>query len=435
LFSESAHCVVLVGAQWGDEGKGKITDVLAEQAGIVARYQGGANAGHTVLTGGEEFILHLIPSGALYPTVRCLLGNGVVVDPWTLDEEIEMLEARGIAIRERLGISWRAHLVMPYHRLLDGAREASRAGSEIGTTRRGIGPAYRDKVARSGVRVCDLVDLRAVRRIVEERCETANMQLEAYGAEERTTPDEIMDRLEEVSAGLLALATDTGDEIRSGLADGGRVLLEGAQGSLLDVDHGTYPYVTSSNTTAGGAAVGVGIGPTLIDEVLGVVKAYTTRVGNGPLPTELEGAAAEHLRQLGGEFGATTGRPRRPGWFDGVVVRHAAAVNGLTALAVTKLDVLDTFDEIELGVGYELDGNRQRTFPPRTEDLDRVRPVYETLPGWRATTEDCRTWDSLPAGARAYLRRVQEVSGVPIRFVSVGSSRSQIVPVAPGLVA
>jgi len=287
-------------------------------------------------------------------------------------------------------------------------------------------------VARSGVRLCDLVDLRAVRHIVEERCETANMQLEAYGADERATPDEIMDRLEEVAAGLLALATDTGDEIRSGLADGGRVLLEGAQGSLLDVDHGTYPYVTSSNTTAGGAAVGVGIGPTLIDEVLGVVKAYTTRVGNGPLPTELEGEAAEHLRQLGGEFGATTGRPRRPGWFDGVVVRHAAAVNGLTALAVTKLDVLDTFDEVRLGVAYELDGARRDDLPARTEDLERVRPVYETLAGWEASTEACRTWEALPGEARAYLERLQEISGVPIRYVSVGSSRSQIVPVAPG---
>jgi adenylosuccinate synthase len=435
MFDESSRCVVLVGAQWGDEGKGKITDVLAEQANIVARYQGGANAGHTVQTGGEEFILHLIPSGALYPSVRCLLGNGVVVDPWTLAEEIDALEGRGIEITGRLGISWRTHLVLPYHRLLDGAREASRAGGEIGTTRRGIGPAYRDKVARAGVRVCDLVDLTAVRLVVEQGCEDANQRLVAYGAAERANPTDIMDRLEAVAAGLLAMATDTGEEIRAELDAGGRVLLEGAQGSLLDVDHGTYPYVTSSNTTAGGAAVGVGIGPTLIDEVLGVVKAYTTRVGNGPLPTELEGNAAERLRTLGGEFGATTGRPRRPGWFDGVVVRHAAAVNGLTALAVTKLDVLDTFDEIQLGVGYELDGTRLPILPARTEDLERVRPVYETLPGWMTSTEDCRTWDALPEPARSYLKRVQAVSGVPIRYVSVGSSRSQIVSVVPGRVA
>ena len=435
MFDGSSRCVVLVGAQWGDEGKGKITDVLAEQAHIVARYQGGANAGHTVQTGGEEFILHLIPSGALYPSVRCLLGNGVVVDPWTLAEEIEMLEGRGIEITGRLGISWRAHLVLPYHRLLDGAREANRTGGEIGTTRRGIGPAYRDKVARSGVRVCDLADLGAVRPIVTQGCEDANQRLASYGAAERANPTEITDRLEAVASGLLEMATDTGEEIRDRLSGGGRVLLEGAQGSLLDVDHGTYPYVTSSNTTAGGAAVGVGIGPTAIDEVLGVVKAYTTRVGNGPLPTELEGEAAEHLRNLGGEFGATTGRPRRPGWFDGVVVRHAAAVNGLTALAVTKLDVLDTFDEIELGVDYELDGVRRSSLPPRTEDLDRAHPVYETVAGWRAATGDCRTWDALPEAARAYLKRLQAVSGVPIRYVSVGSTRRQIVPVAPGSVA
>jgi len=356
MFSESSRCVVLVGAQWGDEGKGKITDVIAEQATIVARYQGGANAGHTVEVGDEQFILHLIPSGALYSTVRCLLGNGVVIDPWTLVEEVEMLEGRGIDISHRLGVSWRAHLVLPYHKLLDGANEASR-GVKIGTTRRGIGPAYRDKVARNGVRVCDLADLRSVRDTVESQCDWTNKLLVGYGSDERANATEIMDSLESVAPSLLMNATEVGDEILSGLSAGGRVLLEGAQGSQLDVDHGTYPFVTSSNTTAGGAAVGVGIGPTLIDEVLGVVKAYTTRVGNGPLPTELEAEAAEHLRTLGGEFGATTGRPRRPGWFDGAVARHAAAVNGLTALAVTKLDVLDTFEEIQLGVGYELNGD------------------------------------------------------------------------------
>jgi len=428
MFSESSRCVVLVGAQWGDEGKGKITDVIAEQATIVARYQGGANAGHTVEVGDEQFILHLIPSGALYSTVRCLLGNGVVIDPWTLVEEVEMLEGRGIDISHRLGVSWRAHLVLPYHKLLDGANEASR-GVKIGTTRRGIGPAYRDKVARNGVRVCDLADLRSVRNTVESQCDWTNKLLVGYGSDERVNATEIMDSLESVAPSLLMNATEVGDEILSGLSAGGRVLLEGAQGSQLDVDHGTYPFVTSSNTTAGGAAVGVGIGPTLIDEVLGVVKAYTTRVGNGPLPTELEAEAAEHLRTLGGEFGATTGRPRRPGWFDGAVARHAAAVNGLTALAVTKLDVLDTFEEIQLGVGYELNGDLLGGFPPRSQQLDEVKPVYETMPGWMAATDECRTWDSLPENARAYLDRIKSVSGVPIRYVSVGSGRSQIVSV------
>lgn len=426
MFSASTRCIVLVGAQWGDEGKGKITDVIAEQATIVARYQGGANAGHTVEVGDEQFILHLIPSGALYPTVRCLLGNGVVIDPWTLAEEVEMLEGRGVDISGRLGISWRAHLVLPYHKLLDGASESSR-GVQIGTTRRGIGPAYRDKVERTGIRVCDLVDLAAVRSTIDDRCAWANNRLSAFGSAERANASEIMDGLEAVAPGLLANAVEVGDEIRVGLDSGGRVLLEGAQGSLLDVDHGTYPFVTSSNTTAGGAAVGVGIGPTLIDDVLGVVKAYTTRVGNGPLPTELEGEAAEHLRVLGGEYGATTGRPRRPGWFDGVVVRHAAAVNGLTALAVTKLDVLDSFDELRLGVAYELDDMRENGFPPRTGQLDSLRPVYETLPGWNASTTDCRTIEALPENARAYLSRIESVSGVPIRYVSVGSGRTQIV--------
>ena len=426
MFSESTRCIVLVGAQWGDEGKGKITDVIAEQATIVARYQGGANAGHTVEVGDEQFILHLIPSGALYPTVRCLLGNGVVIDPWTLTEEVQMLEGRGINISRRLGISWRAHLVLPYHKLLDGASETNR-DVQIGTTRRGIGPAYRDKVSRCGVRVCDLVDLRDARATIEQQCEVANGLLAGFGSEERANAADIMDRLETVAPELLRNAVETGDEIRAGLANDGRVLLEGAQGAQLDVDHGTYPFVTSSNTTSGGAAVGVGIGPTVIDEVLGVVKAYTTRVGNGPLPTELEGEEAEHLRTLGGEYGATTGRPRRPGWFDGVVVRHAAAVNGLTALAVTKLDVLDTFEEIKLGVDYEIDGSVQSGFPPRTRQLDRVRPVYETVPGWGSSTEDCRTWDQLPDNAASYLGRIETVSGVPIRYVSVGSGRSQII--------
>lgn len=428
MFSESTRCIVLVGAQWGDEGKGKITDVIAEQATIVARYQGGANAGHTVEVGDEQFILHLIPSGALYPTVRCLLGNGVVIDPWTLAEEVEMLEGRGIDIKRRLGISWRAHLVLPYHKLLDGASETKR-DVQIGTTRRGIGPAYRDKVSRCGVRVCDLVDLRDAQATVEQQCDWANGLLAGYGSEERANASEIMDRLESVAPELLLSAVETGDEIRAGLDGDGRVLLEGAQGAQLDVDHGTYPFVTSSNTTAGGAAVGVGIGPTVIDEVLGVVKAYTTRVGNGPLPTELEGTEAEHLRTLGGEYGATTGRPRRPGWFDGVVVRHAAAVNGLTALAVTKLDVLDSFEEVKLGTDYELDGSVRSGFPPRARELDSVSPVYETVPGWRVSTEDCREWDELPDNAAAYLRRIETVSGVPIRYVSVGSGRSQIIPV------
>jgi adenylosuccinate synthase len=429
MFEDTSRCIVIVGAQWGDEGKGKITDVLAEQATLVARYQGGANAGHTVLVEGEEFILHLIPSGALVPGVKCVLGNGVVVDPWTLLDEIDVLEGRGIGITERLIVSRRAHLVMPYHRLLDGARESLRGEAKIGTTKRGIGPAYRDKVARTGVRVCDLEDMAGCEAIVRAACQAANGLLQSWDLEDRADPGQIMADLEAIVPRILPLAGDSGATLLQELNADGRVLLEGAQGSLLDVDHGTYPYVTSSNTTAGAAAAGVGIGPTLIDGVLGVVKAYTTRVGNGPLPTELQGEEANLLRRLGAEFGATTGRPRRPGWYDGAVVRHAAAVNGLTALAVTKLDVLDSFEELRLGVGYTLEGRKLETFPDRAPDLARVEPVYETTSGWGVDTTVARSWDGLPDAARTYLERIEANAGVPIRYVSVGSARDQIVRV------
>ncbi|MFQ5679797.1 MAG: adenylosuccinate synthase [Gemmatimonadota bacterium] len=435
MFGESVRCVAVVGAQWGDEGKGKIIDVLAEQATVVARYQGGANAGHTVRAGGEEFVLHLIPSGVLYPDVRCLLGNGCVVDPWTLSEERGRLRERGVKLEGRIGVSTRAHLVLPYHRLLDAAQEKSREGGGIGTTGRGIGPAYRDKVARTGLRVSDLRDARRTAAVVGEGAAAANATLERLGSERRADPEEVLAALESVRAETLALATDVGAEIRDALGGGGRILLEGAQGSLLDVDHGTYPYVTSSSTTAGGAAAGVGIGPTLIDEVLGVVKAYTTRVGNGPLPTELSGAEGERLRTLGDEFGATTGRPRRPGWFDGMVVRYAAGVNGLTALAVTKLDVLDEFEELKLAVGYERKGAPAAGFPEAADELERVRPVYEKHPGWRASTREARSWADLPAEARRYLSRIEELSGAPIRYVSVGAARGEIIRLSAGGVA
>ena len=432
MFSESVRCLVVVGAQWGDEGKGKLVDVLSEQATIVARYQGGANAGHTVRVGEDEFILHLIPSGILYPDTRCLLGNGVVVDPWTLSREMNDLRDRGIDLEGRLGLSKRAHLVLPYHRALDQAHEGSRDdASKIGTTGRGIGPAYRDKVARIGLRVGDLSDMTHARAIVDAGAVAANASLERLGAE-LVSAEDVLDALEDVRQALLDLATDTGHEIRAGLSDGGRVLLEGAQGALLDIDHGTYPFVTSSTTTAGGAAAGVGVGPTVIDEVLGVVKAYTTRVGNGPLPSELLGAEADRLRDLGGEFGATTGRPRRPGWFDASVVRYAAGVNGLTALAVTKLDVLDTFEEVKLATGYELDGQPVGPFPDSVEALGRVTPAYATYPGWRTDTTSCRSWDDLPSEAREYLQRLEAESTVPIRYVSIGAARSETIRIDQG---
>jgi adenylosuccinate synthase len=429
MFADGVRCVAVVGAQWGDEGKGKIIDYLAEQATIVARYQGGANAGHTVHVGDEEFILHLIPSGVLYPDVRCLLGNGVVLDPWTFLTEREELVQRGLDLEGRLGISSRAHLVLPYHKRLDSVQESTLGGKAIGTTGRGIGPAYRDKAARSGLRVGDLADLDRCAAVVREGVQAANEVIGRHDDTEVVDAEEVLHGLSEIADEILALRTDVGGEIRAAIAADGRVLLEGAQGALLDIDHGTYPYVTSSSTTAGGAATGVGIGPTLIDEVLGVVKAYTTRVGNGPLPTELEEAAAERLRQLGGEFGATTGRPRRPGWFDGAVARFAAGVNGLTALAVTKLDVLDSFENLELAVDYELDGKRLERFPDSAGDLERVKPVFETLPGWRTSTADARRFEDLPPEAQAYLKRIEEVAGTALRYVSIGSARDQTIRV------
>ncbi len=435
MFSDDVRCLVVVGAQWGDEGKGKVVDVLAEQATIVARYQGGANAGHTVRVGEDEFILHLIPSGILYPEARCLLGNGVVIDPWTLAKEMAGLRERGIDLDGRIGISRRAHLVLPYHRTLDAAQERSRGSAKIGTTGRGIGPTYRDKIARTGLRVGDLKDLKRTRTIVSDGANRANVVLRGLKDEARVECDAVMSSIEEVRSMMLDLCADTGDEIRAELGVGGRVLLEGAQGAMLDVDHGTYPFVTSSTTTAGGAAVGVGIGPTAIDEVLGVVKAYITRVGAGPLPTELPEKEAERLRQLGGEFGATTGRPRRPGWFDGPVARYASGVNGLTALAITKLDVLDTFDAVKIATGYELDGAPVGAFPDSVEDLGAVVPVYETCSGWNADTTGCRTMGELPTAARQYLGRLEEASGTPIRIVGVGAARGATIRVSDAGIA
>ena len=426
MFGPELSCLVVVGAQWGDEGKGKLVDVLAEQADIVARYQGGANAGHTVVVGESQFILRLIPSGILNPQAICILGNGVVVDPVALFEELDGLSGRGIATFGRLLVSDRAHLVLPYHKLLDVAGERRQ---RIGTTGRGIGPAYEDKYGRRGIRVGDLRDLAETGRLLRDGVERANNLLQLAGLTERASYDEHALLLEKIVPRLLPLAADTSLVLHQALGEGKRILLEGAQGALLDVDHGTYPFVTSSNTTAGGAAVGAGIGPTRIDAVLGVVKAYTTRVGNGPLPTTAEPAQEERLRRIGGEFGAVTGRPRRCGWFDAPVARYAARVNGLTSLAVTKLDVLDEFEQIPVGTGYDLDGSRGAEMPAEAALLERVRPVYETLPGWRVSTSSARTLADLPGAARGYLDRLQELSGVPIRYVSVGTRRDQIIDV------
>ncbi|HXS23695.1 MAG TPA: adenylosuccinate synthase [Gemmatimonadales bacterium] len=426
MFDGRTACVVVVGAQWGDEGKGKLVDVLAERADLVVRYQGGANAGHTVVTGQTQFILQQIPSGILHPRVICIVGNGVVLDPDQLFTELDQLAAKGIDPTNRLFVSDRAHLVLPYHKQLDRASERSQ---NIGTTGRGIGPTYEDKYGRRGIRVGDLRQLDCLRPILAERVERANRLLELMGSSERVTLEAEMALLERWAPRLLPLTVDTGLVVYRAIKDGKRVLLEGAQGSLLDVDHGTYPFVTSSNTTAGGAAVGAGIGPTAIHGVLGVVKAYTTRVGNGPLPTEAVDESGAKLRELGGEFGAVTGRPRRCGWFDATVVRYAVRVNGLTGLAVTKLDVLDGFAEIPVGTAYRLDGSSCAEMPSEVDLLGRVQPIYETLPGWNRPTGDARRLSDLPVEARRYLDRLQDLSGTPIRYVSVGTRRDQIIEV------
>ena len=423
MFDNKTRTLVVVGAQWGDEGKGKLVDVLAERADWVVRYQGGANAGHTVHIGDAKFILRQIPSGILHAGVRCAVGNGVVLDPDTLFSEVDRLVADGIDVEGRLYISDRAHLVLPYHKLLDGESSASK---EIGTTGRGIGPAYEDKVARRGVRVLDLRHPARVRQLVERGVEHANGQLARF-TDRRADAEATMQLLERITPRLLSLSEDVGLCVHQAIESGAAVLLEGAQGSLLDIDHGTYPFVTSSNTTSGGAAIGAGIAPTAIDAVLGVVKAYTTRVGHGPLPTEIPGALGERIRELGNEFGAVTGRPRRCGWFDAVVVRYATRVNGLSGLAVTKLDVLDSLDRIAICTGYRVGDDEYREFPGDVTALEHIEPLYEWFEGWQQSTSEARTLEALPAKARRYLDRIRELVAAPIVYVSVGTRRDQII--------
>ena len=426
MFDTTTRTMVVVGAQWGDEGKGKLVDVLAEKADWVVRYQGGANAGHTVHIGDRSVVLHQIPSGIMHPGVRCAIGNGVVLDPETLFVEIDALVADGIDVEGRLYVSERAHLVMPYHKLLDKASAASKA---IGTTGRGIGMAYEDKVARRGVRVLDLRYPERLRDLVSAGVERSNAQLERSGVSARASVAETLEAFAAITPRLMAIADDVGLCVHRAIKSGAAVLLEGAQGSLLDIDHGTYPFVTSSNTTVGGAATGVGISPMSIQSALGVVKAYTTRVGNGPLPTELEEPLHSAVRTLGNEFGATTGRPRRCGWFDGVVVRYAARVNGLTGLAVTKLDVLDTLPRVAICTGYRVDGELLTEFPADLQMLERAEPVYEWYDGWQKSTQDARALDALPQAARVYLDRIEALCETPIAYVSVGTRRDQIIPV------
>jgi adenylosuccinate synthase len=423
-------CQVVVGAQWGDEGKGKIVDVLAEQADVVARYQGGANAGHTVVVDGEEFILHQVPSGVLHPGKECLLGNGVVLDAEEFFREIDLLEERGIDAEARVWVSSRAHLVLPWHKALDAAKEGNRGARAIGTTGRGIGPAYEDKVGRVGIRVADCLDESRLEELVEDGAEAKRAALALLGSDAEVTVESTLAEIGRWRDRLLGRAADVSQRVVAHIGAGRRILLEGAQGSQLDIDHGTYPYVTSSSTTAGGAVIGVGLGPKFLDDIIGVVKAYTTRVGNGPLPTEVESPLQERLREAGDEYGATTGRPRRCGWFDAVVVRYAARINSLTELAVTKLDVLDGFESVRLCTGYRSDGadggGQLDEFPANLALLERCEPIYEEHAGWEGPIAGARSWDDLPAAARRYLERIEELVGVPIRRVSVGQGRDQI---------
>ncbi len=425
--------VVVIGAQWGDEGKGKVVDLLTEHAQVVARFQGGNNAGHTLVVGGQKTVLHLIPSGILHPGKVCVIGNGVVVDPSVLSTEIEALQARGYLQEDgQLLISGNAHVIFPWHKLLDAYREKARTGGAIGTTGRGIGPAYEDKVARRGIRVRDLLHPERLNRKVSERLpavleELHDLAMAAKVQTPRLETQQIVAEYSGLGEKLRAYVGDASIFLAQQLERGARVLFEGAQGTLLDVDHGTYPYVTSSNCIAGNASVGCGIGPTAIDKVVGISKAYTTRVGGGPFPTELNDELGDRLRKTGDEFGATTGRPRRCGWLDAVVLRYAARVNGLWGLALTKLDVLSGLKSINICTAYELDGEKLTELPQDHEDLEKVKPIYETLPGWDDPLAGARTIEDLPENARRYVRRVEEVCGVPVVCVSVGADRGETI--------
>jgi adenylosuccinate synthase len=421
--------IVLVGAQWGDEGKGKITDLLADDMDLVVRFQGGNNAGHTIVHGGRTLKLHLIPSGIMYPHITPVIGNGVVIDPKVLLQEMDELEADGLTTR-RLLISCNAHLIMPYHRDLDGAAEKRLGDNEIGTTRRGIGPAYMDKASRLGIRVQDLTDVHILRKKLEAALVEKNDVLAKIYGLPTYTVDEIVDEYMGYAERMGPHIADTSGVINRALRSDQWVFFEGAQGTLLDLDHGTYPFVTSSSPTAGGACTGAGVGPKAIDRVLGIAKAYITRVGSGPFPTELPstpGSVGAHLTSKGGEFGTTTGRQRRCGWYDGVIIRYAVQVNGLTDLVITKLDVLSELDTIKVCVAYEYEGQRYSELPCHQTIFHHAKPVYEELPGWKCDIDHCRTFEELPKEARDYIGFLEDLAGVPVSIIAVGPSREETI--------
>ena len=418
--------VVVIGAQWGDEGKGKITDLLSRSADVVVRYQGGVNAGHTVVVKDRTFKLHLIPSGILYPDTECVIGSGTVIDPGALIKELDKLDDLGVS-SDNLFISSAAHVTMPHHRLIDQAAEEKRGNKKIGTTKRGIGPTYADKSERIGLRMVDLLDQANLADQIRWVVEYKNVILEKLYDIEPLDPRAVLEEYQQYAERLRPHVIDSSLHVYRAIQQRKNVLFEGAQGTLLDLDHGTYPYVTSSNPVAGGACIGTGIGPTVIDRVIGVAKAYTTRVGEGPFPTELVCAVGDQLCTRGAEFGTTTGRRRRCGWFDAVIGRYAVRINGLDCLAITKLDVLDDVDEIQVCVAYDLDGSRCEELPGSAQAFGRCRPIYKTLPGWKQPTHHCRSLADLPKAALDYLKFLAELMEVPIAIVSLGASRDQTI--------
>jgi len=422
--------IVVIGAQWGDEGKGKIVDLLSERFDVVARYQGGHNAGHSVQVGGESFVLHLLPSGIIHPGKKCVLGNGMVIDPKAFFEEADRLMAQGLEVTpERVLVSSRAHLILPYHRALDHTSEERLGNERVGTTLRGIGPAYEDKAGRRGIRTADALEPEVLRSRIERNLEDANRIIVAYGGE-ALDANQIFDDTSRLTERLAPFITDTTYYLNTAARDDRSILIEGAQATLLDVDHGTYPFVTSSSTTAGGASAGTGLAPHRITGVLGIVRTYTTRVGEGPFPTEMlegEEELGQLIRERGREYGASTGRPRRCGWFDAFATRYAADINGFTSVALTKLDVLDTLDEIKVCTGYGLDGQMLDSFPAVAQNLRRVEPVYATLPGWKTSTEGVTKLNDLPQNARQYIDFISREIDVEIGLVSTGPERGQTI--------
>ncbi|TVR19226.1 MAG: adenylosuccinate synthase [Balneolaceae bacterium] len=418
---------IVIGAQWGDEGKGKVVDILSAEADYVVRYQGGANAGHTLKFDDTTIVLHLIPSGMFNGNSKCIIGNGVVVDPIALVDELKEVESLGVDLKGRFFISSSAHLILPYHKVLDQVKEKSRGSDAIGTTGRGIGPAYVSKVSRIGIRMLDLLDMKSLEEKIKKNLRDINVALENVYGEEPLDGDEMIAKLKPAVEIVKPYITNTTELLHDALENGESVLLEGAQGSLLDVDHGTYPYVTSSSPTAGGACCGSGIPPLAVTHSMGITKAYCTRVGNGPFPTELDDAAGEKLRKNGQEFGATTGRPRRCGWLDLVALKYAIRLNGMNELTLTKLDVLDDFETIKLCTHYELDGEKTEVFPLDTEKVERVKPVYTSFEGWNTSTRNISAFDELPEKAKEYIRFIEEFTGVKFTIISTGPKRSETI--------